>query len=243
MKITTISLLLFPALAYSLEAFTISGWVPISTIYPTETAFLSSAHPGSLPTNTLTLPSPTATPQLIHGDELEALLLYLSKAGYVPISTIIPTAAPTPLPSLLHSEASKAETSIPECQDCTVPNPIAVEEDQQVSMEEDSEGSHLELRQQGGLGGGAPAAPGASQVSPVTTVWIGTVQVVYSQAFSAVPSQFPSAQAGSIGLGTLTGVVGAVKTQEAASAANGWKGSEKAGMIVGILVGIGVAVW
>jgi len=41
------------------------------------------------------------------------------------------------------------------------------------------------------------------------------VPVVYSQSFANVPDQLSSASPGTIGLGTLTGDVGTVKTSEA----------------------------
>ncbi|GAB7339558.1 hypothetical protein MBLNU457_6167t1 [Dothideomycetes sp. NU457] len=66
------------------------------------------------------------------------------------------------------------------------------------------------------------------QVNPVTTEWPATVlpngqttwlPVVFTQHFSSVPDQLPSAASGSIGMGTVTGVTGAVKTGKAASGA------------------------
>ena len=89
----------------------------------------------------------------------------------------------------------------------------------------------LELRQNLPVGA-APAttlAPG--QVSPVTTVWMATVingvttnvQVAYTQTFAFAPGQGPSPLAGSIGMGTLTGTVGAVKTQEASGGAGNFQ--------------------
>lgn len=85
--------------------------------------------------------------------------------------------------------------------------------------------AHLELREIVN----APAAAQASdptQVSPVTTLsqWeqvngvAQQVQVVYSQAFSAVPDQLSPPQAGVIGLGTIAGKIGVVKTVAARSA-------------------------
>ena len=41
------------------------------------------------------------------------------------------------------------------------------------------------------------------------------VPVVYTQVFSSVPSQGPTPIPGTIGLGTLTGTVGAVRTAQA----------------------------
>ena len=75
-------------------------------------------------------------------------------------------------------------------------------------------GNKITQRQGGvALGGGVPAPiPNPNQVSPVTTVVVNGVPKVYTQTFAGVPDQFPTAVAGTIGLGTLTGTVGAVRT-------------------------------
>ena len=76
----------------------------------------------------------------------------------------------------------------------------------------------------GGAGAAAPAAqpaPGA-QANPVTTIQVETVvggvtktvPEVYTQTFGAVASA-PPVLTGSIGLGTLTGKIGVLKTQDA----------------------------
>ena len=81
--------------------------------------------------------------------------------------------------------------------------------------------------------GGAGAAPPAvlpsepGQVPSVTvfmqkTIIAGATQqipVTYTQKFSDVPSKGPSPTSGKIGLGTITGSVGAVRTDEAKQAA------------------------
>ncbi|WEW61259.1 hypothetical protein PRK78_006749 [Emydomyces testavorans] len=55
-----------------------------------------------------------------------------------------------------------------------------------------------------------PAVP--TQVSPVMTLNIGGKPVLYTQKFSAVPDQWPTPEAGTIGLGTLQGEIGKTKT-------------------------------
>ncbi|KAK4995761.1 hypothetical protein LTR60_007884 [Cryomyces antarcticus] len=63
----------------------------------------------------------------------------------------------------------------------------------------------------------------ATQVPPITTAWLPTkigtqvtyLPVVYTQTFVGVPSQGAGPLAGSVGMGTLTGTVGAVRTGEA----------------------------
>lgn len=62
----------------------------------------------------------------------------------------------------------------------------------------------------------------ATQAGTVTTNWveseIGTsityVEVIYTQTFASVPDQMATAGSGSIGLGTITGVVGVVKEKK-----------------------------
>lgn len=44
----------------------------------------------------------------------------------------------------------------------------------------------------------------SDQTSPITTIWLNGVEVVYTQLFSAVPDQWSSAQSGAIGYGTLS---------------------------------------
>ena len=81
--------------------------------------------------------------------------------------------------------------------------------------------SEIDARQNGvALGGGvAGAAPlPVSQLSPTTIYYVSGVAVTYVQTFVGVPDQGPTASVGTIGMGTLTGAVGVVKTNEAASA-------------------------
>lgn len=61
-----------------------------------------------------------------------------------------------------------------------------------------------------------PATTVATQMSPITTYGpkMGWPQVVYTQLFVAVPDQWPSPSAGTIGLGTIQGTVGATSTQK-----------------------------
>ncbi|KAI9845360.1 MAG: hypothetical protein M1838_001784 [Thelocarpon superellum] len=74
-----------------------------------------------------------------------------------------------------------------------------------------------------GVGGGAPA-PTTTQLGQVPSVTnvvvpvtgadgqISNAQVMYTQNFPAVPSQFSTASSGTIGMGSLTGTVGSVRT-------------------------------
>lgn len=85
-------------------------------------------------------------------------------------------------------------------------------------LDELNEHLHIDLRKrQGGIAAtNAPAAATtvATQMSPITTYGPdrGWPAVVYSQAFVAVPDQWPSPVAGTIGLGTIQGEVGVVKS-------------------------------
>ncbi|KAK4988229.1 hypothetical protein LTR50_004055 [Elasticomyces elasticus] len=98
-------------------------------------------------------------------------------------------------------------------------------------------------------------APAPSQYPTVTTAWIETVlpggkittwvQVVYTQTFAAVPDQLPSPASGNVGLGTLTGTVGAVRTGESrkysgAGAGRGMGRGARWGAVV--VAGVGLVV-
>lgn len=97
--------------------------------------------------------------------------------------------------------------------------------------------------------GGAGAAPAAAQpaagaqANPVTTIMVATVvggvttQVpkVYTQTFGAAVSA-PPVQSGEIGLGTLTGKIGVVKTSEAKNDAVPVGGRIPAGEMMVVLV-------
>jgi hypothetical protein len=80
--------------------------------------------------------------------------------------------------------------------------------------------ARLEIRQ-GGVVTAAPAVAVPGQVSPITTVQIGEikggvyvqVQQVYTQTFALPVDQWPTATQGSIGLGTIQGEIGVVKTK------------------------------
>ena len=204
---------------------------------PSETPILMGAQPASLPVQN-TVPSPTS---ILSMEDLLAkkIMASMSNLGWAPISTIVPTET-----SSLTSET--AIPSPPNSQEevVLVENPIpGANEILQQSGDDESNPSnhnHIELRQNPGVGGGAPpAVTQAVQVSPITTVFIGSVQVVYTQLFSAVPDQGPSPVAGSIGMGTLTGSVGVVKTK-AASGANHADWSSVWGL--GVLGAIGAVV-
>ncbi|OAP57434.1 hypothetical protein AYL99_08172 [Fonsecaea erecta] len=80
-----------------------------------------------------------------------------------------------------------------------------------------------ELKVRQVTGQGAAAAPTAiNQVSPITTYYVNSmiapgdvtqVPVVYTQTFPPIPDQWPSAAAGTIGLGTIQGTVGQVRSK------------------------------
>ncbi|KAI9819688.1 MAG: hypothetical protein M1832_003922 [Thelocarpon impressellum] len=78
-------------------------------------------------------------------------------------------------------------------------------------------------------GGAVPTTTQLGQVPAVTKIaapstlpdgQITNVQVVYTQTFPSVPSQLPSPATGSIGMGSLTGEVGVVRTETPRSGAS-----------------------
>jgi hypothetical protein len=74
----------------------------------------------------------------------------------------------------------------------------------------------LEIRQNAAVGGGGVAPPQIIPTQmPTVTVYDprnGKPMVTYTQLFSAVPVQWDAPKQGVMGLGTLTGSVGAVRT-------------------------------
>jgi len=83
--------------------------------------------------------------------------------------------------------------------------------------------SEIDARQNGvALGGGAAGAaplPTPGQVSPTTIYDASGTPVTYVQTFLTPLDQGPTASVGSIGMGSLTGAIGVVRTDEAASKA------------------------
>jgi Killer toxin-resistance protein 1 len=88
--------------------------------------------------------------------------------------------------------------------------------------DDDDDAAHLDLREiaDNPAGAAQPAIP--TQVSPVTTLMLWQtaapgaapqqVQVVYTQVFASVPDQWEGPQQGEVGMGTIKGTVGVVKT-------------------------------
>ncbi|MCJ1339711.1 hypothetical protein MMC09_005001 [Bachmanniomyces sp. S44760] len=100
-----------------------------------------------------------------------------------------------------------------------------------------------------GVGGGAapaaaqPATDATGQAASVTTVVVNGKQVVYTQTFATAPDQWTTSGAGSVGLGTLTGSVGAVKTQNAGKKSEAVALGSRDGMnvLLGIVTGLSAA--
>ncbi|MCJ1431262.1 hypothetical protein MMC27_000613 [Xylographa pallens] len=106
----------------------------------------------------------------------------------------------------------------------------------QQPMEDTSE---IDARQNGvALGGGAGAAPlpTPGQLSPTTIYYVSNLPVTYVQTFVTPLDQGPTASVGSIGMGTLTGAIGVVKTNEAASGGVSPRVSKEVGWVSGVCV-------
>jgi hypothetical protein len=128
----------------------------------------------------------------------------LDNAVWVPLTTI--DLVPTATPSIPTSQITPAPTPSSEIHALPALDANIVPE--------------LRVRQVTGQGP-AVAATAIQQVSPVTTVQLfkyvnGVAQqvaVVYTQTFGGVPDQWPAPTVGTIGLGTIQGDVGQVKTK------------------------------
>lgn len=96
----------------------------------------------------------------------------------------------------------------------------------------------------------AAATPAASQYPTLTTEWVETtiggtptwVPLVYTQTFPSTYEVWPTAAAGSIGLGTISGSAGAVRTTEPK-----WSGADSRRVmlraaVIGVIGVIGVVV-
>ncbi|MCJ1260003.1 hypothetical protein MMC24_007843, partial [Lignoscripta atroalba] len=232
MRLLSISFLLLPALVRSEFP---SGWIAITTILPTETPILvePSPQPSSalraLPTQTslppadpivldfpppppfTSLPSPQTNSNLKVEPNLELRDPQRpDPAPAAPPAAVVPPvagAAPAPQPAAPVPPVAGAPQPAPPA--APVPPPAVAPQPAPPAAPVPPV-----VGVGGGLGPAAAQPPSISpgQISPVTTVWIGSVQVVFTQTFASVPSQGPSPAVGSIGMGTLTGTVGAVKT-------------------------------
>jgi hypothetical protein len=132
--------------------------------------------------------------------------LELDTARWIPIATLapvtsIPSSTPTPIPGSSNDD--------------NIVFPLGF----------DAFGSP-ELKKRQGAPAAAPTAQpaGVSQISPVTTYYVNSevapgsfaqVPVVYTQTFVPVPDQWPSAVAGTIGLGSIQGTIGQVRSKRA----------------------------
>jgi len=166
--------------------------------------------------------------------------------GYVPFTTLYATGTETPIYTPQPTLPPTAPSSLPPPSEPLPPQspnphfpakqplPGSLNEFiahlRQSPLLETPHNAQLSERQNGGLGGGvAGAAPlPPNQASPITTVYLNGQLVVYSQVFVAVPDQGPTPMVGSVGMGTLTGAVGVVKTAQAHS--GGWSVVRGGGM-------------
>ncbi|KIW21060.1 hypothetical protein PV08_01639 [Exophiala spinifera] len=131
---------------------------------------------------------------------IDALPSNLEADGWSALTTLEPVTV-----SASHSEPSATVTPSPELQILPVLDPNMIPD----------------LKRQVTGQGQAEAATALSQISPVTTYYANSmvdgtavqVPVVYTQTFARIPDQWPLPTAGSIGLGTIQGTIGVVKSK------------------------------
>jgi hypothetical protein len=157
----------------------------------------------------------------------------------IPTQTVQPTYAPNdaPLP-LPHEAVPQSPNQNSESEPHTTPAPLLAH------LSELWHEIELKARE---VVPGAPVPPPPAQYPSITTQWVETVlangvhtwvQVVYTQTFASVVSQGAQPGVGSIGMGTLTGQIGVLRTEQAkkANAAGRTKGTGTLG-IGGVLGG------
>lgn len=154
-----------------------------------------------------------------------AVPILLPSIATATIITSAPLRTSTSIPSVSPSlpiQIEIATPSLPAIPTAFIPTPTYDILDPLISgvnhiVDEINEHLHLDLRKrQGGaaLAATNPAVTAPTQMPSVTAYQMyDGVARVYTQTFPAVPDQWPSPSAGSIGLGTITGQVGVVKTQ------------------------------
>ena len=151
-----------------------------------------------------------------YGQDLPTIPGYTPLTDPVPINPILaahPSTATLPQqpPAPTSPPSTPADRPIPE-----------------TDLDLDTDEPHLELRQNVGVGGAgnAPAAAQPTEESQVPSITVLTVYstingvvtpfpITYTQTFASVPDQGASPSAGTVGMGTLTGSVGVVKTDQA----------------------------
>lgn len=82
-------------------------------------------------------------------------------------------------------------------------------------LDEVNEHLHIDLKKRQGAAqtGAVIATTIVTQMPAVTTFSRNGVAGVYTQLFVAVPDQWPNPEAGTIGLGTIVGQIGVVKSK------------------------------
>jgi hypothetical protein len=131
-------------------------------------------------------------------------------ASTAPAST---SASATPILSLFESDAQLVGYWSPISTIIHLASPTT-------GAETDTDLEHDLLRREIVTGAAAAQPTDPTQVSPITTVQVNQivngvaqqVEVVYTQLFSPVPDQGLAPASGSIGLGTIQGQIGVVKT-------------------------------
>jgi hypothetical protein len=131
-------------------------------------------------------------------------------ASTAPAST---SASATPILSLFENDARLVEYWSPISTIMHLASPTT-------GADTDADLDHDLLRREVVTGAAAAQPTDPSQMSPITTVQVNQivngvaqqVEVVYTQLFSPVPDQGLAPASGSIGLGTIQGQIGVVKT-------------------------------
>ncbi|EXJ75045.1 uncharacterized protein A1O5_01741 [Cladophialophora psammophila CBS 110553] len=145
----------------------------------------------------------------IDNDDIQPLPSEFDTVHWIPIATLAPL-------SIIPSPASSVPTP--------TPSPVKEENDYHIlPLGLDANAvPELKVRQVTGQGVAAAAPTAINQISPITTYYINSevavgvftqVPVVYTQTFAPIPDQWTSAGPGTIGLGTISGTVGQVRSK------------------------------
>ncbi|KIW98113.1 uncharacterized protein Z519_01697 [Cladophialophora bantiana CBS 173.52] len=145
----------------------------------------------------------------IDNNDIQPLPSEFDTVHWIPIATLAP---------LSHIPSPASSVSTP------TPSPLEEENEYHIlPLGLDANAvPELKVRQVTGQGVAAAAPTAINQISPITTYYINSevavgvftqVPVVYTQTFAPIPDQWTSAGPGTIGLGTISGTVGQVRSK------------------------------